>query len=150
MARPILIGLLIALGLSAIVIGLSVFILGAAETSRVVETAYGHLAGSAPVTSTRYSTRAEQVIRVFTAFWIVYGVILVATALNLKRWAPSVPGLATVLFLGGLGRLFAYRQFGSPHRTFVVMMVVELALPPVLVALWAAARRDAGGGAQRR
>ena len=149
-ARPTLIALLLALGLSAIVIGLSIFVLGAAETSRMVETAYGHLTGSAPVTASGYSARVEQIIRFFTGFWIVYGAIVVATALNLKRWSANVPGLATVLFLGGLGRLFAYRQFGSPHPTFVVMMVAELALPPVLVALWAEVRRDAGGGAGRR
>jgi hypothetical protein len=38
---------------------------------------------------------------------------------------------------------------GPPHPFFVLLMAIELILPPVLIVLWAAAFRSQGAVAQR-
>jgi hypothetical protein len=41
--------------------------------------------------------------------------------------------LAAAFFVGGLGRLLAVVLDGAPHPFYVAMLVVELALPPLMV-----------------
>jgi hypothetical protein len=41
--------------------------------------------------------------------------------------------LAAVFFVGGIGRFVAVLVDGAPHPFYVAMLVVELALPPLMV-----------------
>jgi hypothetical protein len=43
--------------------------------------------------------------------------------------------LAAALFVGGLRRLFAVLLDGAPHPFYVAMLVLELALPPLMVVM---------------
>jgi hypothetical protein len=47
-----------------------------------------------------------------------------------------------VFFAGGVGRAISHLSVGTPHPFFTVLMAIELLLPPVLVLLWLAARRQ--------
>ena len=51
-------------------------------------------------------------------------------------WAGRVPWLAAVFFVGGAGRAFSWLMIGAPHPFFLLLMTIELALPPLLVLLW--------------
>ena len=43
--------------------------------------------------------------------------------------------LAAAFFVGGLGRLLAVVLDGTPHPFYVAMLVLELALPPLMVVV---------------
>ena len=51
-----------------------------------------------------------------------------------------VPYLAGAFFAGGVGRAISYAAVGAPHPFFLLLMGLELAIPPVLMALWFASR----------
>jgi hypothetical protein len=38
--------------------------------------------------------------------------------------------------VGGAGRAFSWLVVGAPHPFFLLLMTIELALPPLLVLLW--------------
>jgi hypothetical protein len=80
-------------------------------------------------------------LRFYAPFWGTYGFLVIAVARDLKRLGRWVPWLALVFFLGGVGRAISIAAVGAPHPVFVVLMAIELLLPPILVALW----RLAGG-----
>jgi hypothetical protein len=43
--------------------------------------------------------------------------------------------LAAAMFVGGIGRLLAIVLDGPPHPFYVAMLVLELALPPLMVVV---------------
>ncbi|MFJ2866702.1 DUF4345 domain-containing protein [Kitasatospora sp. NPDC087314] len=55
--------------------------------------------------------------------------------------ARAVRWLTAVFLLGGLGRVLSIAAAGWPHGFQVVLMVIELALPPVYFALASADER---------
>ena len=62
------------------------------------------------------------------------------SARDYTGWAMRVPWLAAVFFVGGAGRAFSWLAVGAPHPFFLLLMMIELALPPLLVLLWWRAR----------
>jgi len=142
MATRILRGLLILLGASAVAIGLSVFLSGATSTTHVAELAYSHLTGSTHAFTGDLGPTVESEMRFYAPLWIAYGVILIIAGRKLAAWLDRVPVLAAVFFAGGVGRALAYLEIGPPHPAFTVLMIVELTLPLVFIALWAALRRS--------
>ena len=54
----------------------------------------------------------------------------------MRRRRDAMPGLAAVFFVGGAGRAFSCLAVGAPHPFFLLLMTIELALPPLLVLLW--------------
>ena len=51
------------------------------------------------------------------------------------------PAERVVFFAGGIGRLISLIAVGWPHPAFVVLMAIELILPPLLIWLWRGARK---------
>jgi len=41
-----------------------------------------------------------------------------------------------LFFAGGLARLLSFLSIGTPHALFALLMVIELAMPPLLYAVW--------------
>ena len=75
-------------------------------------------------------------LRFYAALWGAYGVVLLLAARDYTGWAVRVPWLAAVFFVGGAGRAFSWLMIGAPHPFFLLLMTIELALPPLLVLLW--------------
>jgi hypothetical protein len=61
------------------------------------------------------------------------GVALLWCAVDVQHKLVYVNLLAAAFFVGGLGRLLAVLLDGAPHPFYVAMLVVELALPPLMV-----------------
>ena len=132
--------LLIALGLSAVAIALSIWLLGAEATARMSERVYAAATGRRGA-SEPWPATMDSELRFYAALWAAYGVVLVQTARAMPTALPRVPWLAAIFFAGGVGRAISWLQVGPPHPFFTVLMAIELGLPPILLALWAAARR---------
>jgi len=140
-ARRTLSVLMIALGVAAIAIGLSIFLWGAIHTAALTEGLYDRFAGPSAASPERFGPVFESELRFYAPFWIVYGAILISTARDLSRHLGRVPALSALFFAGGIGRALAWLQVGPPHPAFIGLMVTELTLPLIFFALWALARR---------
>lgn len=71
--------------------------------------------------------------RFFAGLFLCSGVALLWCAVDLQHELVYVNLLAAAFFVGGLGRLLAVLLDGAPHPFYVAMLVVELALPPLMV-----------------
>jgi hypothetical protein len=80
------------------------------------------------------SASVESELRFLYAFWAAYGLALIRVAPRAAGEAWAVRALALILFVAGLARAVAWLDAGRPHGLFVALMIVELALPPVIVA----------------
>ena len=91
------------------------------------------------------SASVESELRFFAVFWIAYGAALIWTAPRAARETTLVRALMAVLFVGGIARAIAWAAEGRPHGLFIVLMAIELVMPPVVV-LWQdrVAQRRAG------
>jgi Domain of unknown function (DUF4345) len=135
--------LIAALGVSALAIALSIFVLGAAQTAWAGERAYDLLTGWRGPPSPDWPASMDNELRFYSALWGGYGLLLLAAARDMARWDRAVPWLAGVFFLGGLGRMVSVLEVGPPHPFFLMLAGVELLLPPVLIGLWLMSKRAA-------
>jgi hypothetical protein len=71
--------------------------------------------------------------RFYAGLFGCYGVALLWCARGVERKQVHVNVLAAVLLVGGIGRLVALIVVGPPDPFFVAMLVLELALPPLMV-----------------
>lgn len=79
--------------------------------------------------------------RFYAGLFLCYGVALLWCARDAQDKQVYVNLLATVLFVGGIGRLLAVVLVGTPHPFYLAMLAVELVLPVLMVL---AAARVAG------
>ena len=128
--------LLGVLGLSAILIALSILLLGAETTAGSAERVFAALAGWRGAPSGPWPPTMDSELRFYAALWGAYGALLIVTAWRWPDGSRWVPWLAAVFFAGGVGRAISYVAIGAPHPFFSLLMWIELLLPPVLVALW--------------
>jgi hypothetical protein len=136
MMRTLLRVLLAGLGVSAVLIALSILTLGAGATAAAAERAFDALSGWRGPASPPWPPTMDNELRFYAALWGAYGVMLLLAARDYAGWAVRVPWLAAVFFVGGAGRAFSWLGVGAPHPFFLLLMTIELALPPVLVLLW--------------
>ena len=65
--------------------------------------------------------------------FLCYGVALLWCARDAQDKRVYVNLLATVLFVGGIGRLLVVVLVGTPHPFYLAMLAVELVLPVLMV-----------------
>jgi hypothetical protein len=134
--RTLLRVLLAGLGVSAVLIALSILTLGAGATAAAGEQVFDALSGWRGPASPPWPPTMDNELRFYAALWGAYGVLLLLAARDYPSWAVRVPWLAAVFFVGGAGRAFSWLMVGAPHPFFLLLMTIELALPPLLVLLW--------------
>jgi hypothetical protein len=71
------------------------------------------------------------------AIWFGYAPLIWYATNNLSERIPLLRILFSLIFLSGLGRLFAFYLYGSPGTVLVGAMAIELLLPPIIV-IWSA------------
>ena len=95
---------------------------------------YGVLTGSGGIPGgDAASANVESELRFLYALWIAYGAAAVYVGLRAPQSRAAVGALAAVLFAAGVARAIAWIAEGRPDTAFVVLMVLELAIPPLLV-----------------
>ena len=123
-AAPALRAVLLALGAVATGTGATVAMRGP-----------GAIPGGAPTTASN-----DSVLRFYAVWWAAQGPAAWRLARDPQLDPAGLREVCATTFLGGLARLAAARASGRPHPLFQALTVMELALPPVLLAL----RRAAG------
>jgi hypothetical protein len=71
--------------------------------------------------------------RFFAGLLMCYGIALLWCARDVQRKCIYVSLLAAVFYVGGIGRLLSVLLDGAPHPFYVAILVLELALPPIMV-----------------
>ena len=136
MEKRILQSLMITLGVAAIIIGSTIFVLGGGTTGHLTEVGFNSLIGVNHQLTGPYSPTVESEMRFYAPFWIAYGGLLIYVARDLSSRGSWMPLLCGVFFAGGAGRAISFFTPGPPHPAFTVLMVIELVLPLVFIALW--------------
>jgi Domain of unknown function (DUF4345) len=80
-------------------------------------------------------------LRFYAAFYAVYGIALLRTAPRADVDTGAVRALAGAMFLAGAGRAGGWLATGRPHPVQRALLALELALPPLAVALQSRAVR---------
>ncbi len=109
--------LLLLLGLVAVVAGLATVFTGSA----------GMLGDN------QAAVNVESELRFYSVFWVAFGVIALRVASHPERHLLAVKGLALSLFFAGLARGLAWAAEGRPDAPYLVLMGLELLLPPLMV-----------------
>jgi hypothetical protein len=73
--------------------------------------------------------------RFFAGLLLCYGIAVLWCSRDVQYKRSYITLLAAALFVGGLRRLFAVLLDGAPHPFYVAMLVLELALPPLMVVM---------------
>jgi len=128
-------------GFAAIVICLSIVVLGPSGTAGFSEALLDRVSGSTHPSTGPWPPTTDSELRFYAPFWGAYGLVLLAVARDLPAKLRFVPPLAALFFIGGLGRAISYVAAGPPHPFFTLLMAIELILPVVFLALWRGARR---------
>jgi len=142
MATLILRANLFALGAAAIGIGLSMLLLGADATGQFFAALTNFFLAQPQELEGMSSPNVDSELRFYSVFWLAYGIIILRAANNLDGNMRHVPIFAGLFFAGGAGRLLSLSTVGQPHPLFVTLMIIELALPLLLIVLWMGNRRQ--------
>ena len=110
--------LLVAVGAVATGTGTSVALRGTAA-----------IPGGAPTVASN-----DSVLRFYAVWWAAQGPAAWSLARDPGLDERRVRTLCVTTFLGGLARTAAMRTSGRPHPLFRALAVVELVVPPVLLA----------------
>ena len=73
--------------------------------------------------------------RFFAGLLLCSGIALLWCARDVHHKRVYIDVLAAAFFFGGIGRLLAIVLDGPPHPFYVAMLVLELALPPLMVVV---------------
>ncbi len=129
--------LLAALGIAAVGVGAMVFLTGV-QFIHMTEAAFNFATGQPiPIEPLTISPTLDNEFRFYAIFWLSYGALLLRVARNLLTQLRFVPMLMGIFFLGGAGRALSNIFIGAPHPAFIMLMVVEFALPIVVAILYA-------------
>ncbi|MFJ8386571.1 DUF4345 domain-containing protein [Streptomyces sp. NPDC094438] len=85
----------------------------------------------------------DSLIRFFGAIFLGYGLAWIWVARQSPIPSKAVRLLAGIFFLGGASRLVSWAALGRPDSFQLVLMAIELALPPLYFWLSAADEREA-------
>ena len=133
--------ILAVLGGAAVLICLSIMVLGAGPAALSSEHIFDALSGYRGPDSPSWPPSMDSELRFYAPFWGAYGLLLLKTSRDARGWAGRLPVLAAVFFAGGVGRALSWVTLGPPHPVFIVLMAIELMLPPLLMLMWLATRR---------
>jgi hypothetical protein len=99
------------------------------------------LTGGAFVQGGEFNASIDSELRFYAAWYVGAGGVLLASARDVGRAGLAVRAVGALLWLGATGRLISIAMVGAPHPVFFALMLVEYAIPLVLVPWQAAVAR---------
>jgi hypothetical protein len=84
------------------------------------------------------SASVDSELRFYAAWYVLVGVTMLQASRNVERQTTVIRAVMATLFLAACGRVISLATVDTPHVFYVVLMVVEFALP-VIVIPWHAA-----------
>lgn len=84
------------------------------------------------------SANVDSELRFFAAWYAGAGVLLLWVRTRVERETAVIRGVCAFLFLAAVGRVVSIISVGVPHTAFVALMIVEFAIPAIVIP-WQAA-----------
>lgn len=91
----------------------------------------------------RVAPSLDSEMRFFAAWYAAAGVVVLWSVPRVEEAKVVVRVVSAAVFVAGCGRLLSWATVGKPHGFLVVLMVIELALPFVLIPWQASVARAA-------
>lgn len=123
------------LGLAALVIGGMDFAVGPEATGGIFAALLRVIAPATPPLDGLSGANIDTEMRFYAVLWMAYGGVALWVVRALPERIAILRLMLGVFWLGGVGRIISYFAVGAPHPLFVVLMWIEMVLPPVLLAL---------------
>jgi hypothetical protein len=123
------------LGLAALLIGGMIFVIGPDATGQIFAAVLRVALPETPQLDGLVGADVDSEMRFYAVLWMAYGGVAMWVVRALPKRMNLLRAMLGVFWLGGLGRVLSYFAIGAPHPLFLVLMWVEIALPPVLIAL---------------
>jgi hypothetical protein len=123
------------LGVAAILIGSSIFLAGPDWTGQMFVLALRAVAPETPTLEGLHHANVDSELRFYAALWFAYGALALWVARDLPERVQWLRIMLAVFLLGGVGRAISWVAVGAPHPLFQLLMLIEIALPPALIAL---------------
>jgi hypothetical protein len=123
------------LGVAGVLIGAAIIVAGAGAVGASAEGVFNSLTGSSEL-SPPWPATMDSELRFYAALFVGFGLLCLRAARDPARHGNDIPWLMLAFFAGGLGRALSWVSVGAPHPFFLSLMVVELALPPVILLFW--------------
>lgn len=118
-----------------------VFLLGAVATATGLDTL---IRGADSVLGHgEVNANVDSELRFYAAWYVMTGVVLLQAARNVESQALVIRTVMATLFLAACGRVISLATVGTPHSGQVVLMVIEFALPIIVIPWHAAVARAA-------
>jgi hypothetical protein len=124
-SRKVLQAFLTVLGLIALIAGLTTVILGVDS-----------VIGAEDVSGT-----VDSEMRFYAVWYAAAGVLLLRSAARVDSERKTIAAIAVLFFIAGCSRALSWLVVGRPNKMAVVLMVIELALPFVILPWQAAVAR---------
>jgi hypothetical protein len=90
------------------------------------------------------STNVDSEFRYFASFYVAFGAAALYLAPRVERETKAVRALALVLFAGGVARGIGWASTDRPDDQLLVLLCLELLIPPLLVVWQRRVARAAG------
>ncbi len=123
------------LGIAALLIGGLIFAIGPAATGQVFAALLRLVMPGTPPLVGLGGADIDSEMRFYAVLWMAYGWAALWVARALPKRMDLLRLMLGIFWLGGVGRVISYLAIGAPHPLFIVLMWVEIALAPVLMAL---------------
>lgn len=123
------------LGFAALTIGGLMFVIGPAATGQLFATMLRVVMPSAPALVGLSGADIDSEMRFYAVLWMAYGGVALWVARTLPTRVNLLRLMLVIFWFGGVGRVISYLAVGAPHPLFIVLMWIEIALAPVLIAM---------------
>lgn len=123
------------LGLAALVIGGMDFVMGPEATGGAFAALLRLVAPGTPDLTGLSGADIDNEMRFYSVLWMAYGAVALWVARALPERIALLRLMLGVFCMGGIGRVISYFAVGTPHPLFLLLMWIEIALPPLLIAL---------------
>lgn len=80
--------------------------------------------------------------RFYGVAFALFGVLMLLAATNVRKYAAVLRCVLWVFFASGLARLVSMASHGLPSPTLVTLLVLELTVPPLIIAWLRRLTRD--------
>ena len=128
------------ISIAAMAIGTAIALLGISPVGQFFNAVISVIYEGGPLTDLD-TPNDDSELRFYSVFFAAYGAILFQTTRNLTKRGHRLPLLLGLFFLGGIARAISYVTVGQPHALFVLLMIIELTMPPLLYLCWLMTKR---------
>lgn len=123
------------LGLAALAIGGMIFVMGPQATGQIFVAAVRVVSPDVSPLIAMTGADIDSEMRFYAVLWMAYGAIALWVARALTQRIVLLRLMLCIFLLGGVGRAISFFVVGAPHLLFIVLMWIEIVLPPVLLIL---------------